>query len=63
MGTYHVRCSGLLLLAQKDLNLDSIKETIKQLDNVGGGELLIPQEINYGYEKKYSIYMGVYYCV
>ena len=35
----------------KDLNLDSIKETIKQLDNVGGGELLIPQEINYGYER------------
>lgn len=35
----------------KDLNLTSIKETIKQLDNVGGGELLIPQEINYGYER------------
>lgn len=37
--------------SSKDLNLDSIKETIKQLDNVGGGELLIPQEINYGYER------------
>lgn len=37
--------------SSKDLNLNSIKETIKQLDNVGGGELLIPQEINYGYER------------